>query len=171
MQSTVPVFHGPVIATLGLKKDDPMNETIILRSATIQDADLLLEWRNDPETRKASHNTAKVQRDEHISWLSRTLNNPNRRLFVAEEDGVPVGTVRADLSEGVWELSWTVAPNARRRGVAKRMVALLAYQISDPIRAEVKAGNLASARIAEHAGMKFDREANGVLHYVRAALR
>jgi RimJ/RimL family protein N-acetyltransferase len=148
-----------------------MNETIILRSATIQDTDLLLEWRNDPETRRASHNTAEVQRDEHISWLSRTLNNPNRRLFVAEEDGVPVGTVRADLSEGVWELSWTVAPSARGRGVAKRMVALLAHQISDPIRAEVKAGNLASARIAEDAGMKLDREANGVLHYVRAALR
>ena len=148
-----------------------MSEPITLRLTTIQDADLLLEWRNDPETRKASHNTAEVQRDEHVTWLSRTLSNPNRRLFVAEEDGVPVGTARADLSEGVWELSWTVAPNARGRGVAKRMVALLASQISEPIRAEVKAGNLASVRIAEHAGMKFDREANGVLHYARAALR
>jgi len=147
-----------------------MNETIILRPATIQDADLLLEWRNDPETRKASHNTAEVQRDEHISWLSRTLNNPNRRLFVAEEDGAPVGTVRAELSEGVWELSWTVSPLARGRGVGKRMVALLASQISAPIRAEVKAGNIASARIAEHTGMEFDRETNGVLHYRRGAL-
>ncbi len=53
-----------------------MNETITLRRATIKDADILLEWRNDPETRKASHNTAEVQRSDHVSWLSRTLGNP-----------------------------------------------------------------------------------------------
>ena len=84
-----------------------MNETIILRPATTEDADILLEWRNDPETRIASHNTAEVQRNDHISWLSRTLGNPERRLYVAEEDGDPVGTVRADFADGVWELSWT----------------------------------------------------------------
>jgi len=148
-----------------------MSEDITLRLATIQDADLLLEWRNDPETREASHNTTEVQRDEHVSWLSRTLNNPNRRLYVAEDNGVPVGTVRADLSEGVWELSWTVSPSARGRGVAKQMVAGLAHQISEPVRAEVKAGNVASARIAEHAGMEFERETDGVCHYRRAALK
>jgi len=148
-----------------------MSGTITLRLATIQDADLLLEWRNDPETRNASHNAAEVQRDEHISWLLRTLDNRNRRLFVAEEEGVPVGSVRADFSEGVYELSWTTAPSARGRGVAKRMVALLAQQISESIRAEVKTGNIASSRIAEHAGMEFDREAEGVLHYRRSAFK
>jgi len=147
-----------------------MNEAIRLRPATMKDADILLEWRNDPETRKASHNTAEVQRNDHISWLSRTLGNPDRRLYVAEENGDPVGSVRADFSDGVWELSWTVSPRARGRGVAKRMVAVLANEISDPIRAEVKTGNISSARIAEHAGMVFERETDGVLHYMRAAL-
>jgi RimJ/RimL family protein N-acetyltransferase len=50
------------------------------------------------------------------------------------------------------------------------MVALLAHQIPEPIRAEVKVGNIASARIAEHAGMEFDREEDGMLDYRRAAL-
>jgi len=148
-----------------------MSERMKLRPVTIEDADLLLEWRNDPQTRMASHNTEEVKRDEHISWLTRSLDNPSRRLFIAEEDGVPVGTVRADYSDGVYELSWTVAPNARGRGVGKRMVALLANQITEPIRAEVKVGNEASIRIAEYAGMEYDREDNGVLHYRRAALK
>ncbi len=147
-----------------------MNEDMTLRSVTMNDADMLLEWRNDPETRKASHSTDEVQRNEHISWLSRTLSNPNRRLYIAEEDSVPVGTVRADLFDGVWELSWTVSPRARRQGVAKRMVGMLANQILEPIRAEVKTGNIVSARIAEHAGMEFQRETDGVLHYKREAL-
>jgi len=86
-----------------------------------------------------------------------------------EENGVPIGTVRADVSDGVHELSWTVAPNARGRGVAKRMVALLASRILEPIRAEVKPGNTVSTRVAEHAGMQFDCETDGVLHYRRAA--
>ncbi len=147
-----------------------MKEEISLRAAAMDDADMLLEWRNDPGARKASHNTAEVQRIEHISWLSQTLSNPNRRLYVAEEYGVPVGTIRADFADGVWELSWTVSPKARGRGVAKHMVAEMANQISEPIRAEVKIGNIASARIAEYAGMEFERETGGVLHYKRAAL-
>lgn len=147
-----------------------MNEKITLRLATMNDADMLLEWRNDPETKKASHDTAEVQRNEHMSWLSRALSNPNRKLYLAEESGTPVGTVRADFSHGLLELSWTVSPRARGRGVAKRMVAVLANQISEPIRAEVKAGNIASVRVAEHAGMEFEREIDGVLHYKRAAL-
>ena len=149
-----------------------MDQETTLRLATMNDADRLLEWRNDLETRKASHNTAEVQRNEHISWLSQVLSNPNRRLYVAEENDTPIGTVRADCSDGgVWELSWTVSPSARGQGVAKRMVAALAKQISEPIRAEVKTGNIASARIAEHAGMESERETDGVLHYKRPALR
>ena len=149
-----------------------MSDTIKPRTATIQDADLLLEWRNDPKTRKASHNMEEVQRDEHISWLIKTLNNRNRRLLIAEESGVPIGTIRADYSNGMFELLWTVAPNARGRGVGKIMVDLLASQITEPIRSEVYAGNEASMRIAEYAGMLYDREEeNGLLHYRRTALK
>ena len=148
-----------------------MNEKITLRPATMEDVDMLLDWRNDPQTRKASHNTSEVIKEEHVAWLSMTLVNTNRKLLVAEEEGVPVGTIRADFSEGVWELSWTVAPHSRGQGVAKQMVALLAHEITEPIRAEVKTENIASARIAEHAGMAFDREVEGVYHYSREALK
>jgi len=146
-----------------------MNETIKLRPATLGDAEILLEWRNDSATRNASHNTAEVERNEHISWLSRTLGNLDCKLYVAEENGEPVGTVRADFADGVWELSWTVSPKARERGVAKRMVVVLANEILEPIRAEVKAGNIASAWIAEHVGMVFKQEIDGVLQYKRAS--
>ena len=137
----------------------------------MKDADMLLDWRNDPETKKASHSTSEVVKEEHVAWLSKILGNADRRLLVAEKNSAPVGTVRADFAEGVWELSWTVAPNSRGQGVAKRMVALLASEISEPIRAEVRANNITSARIAEHAGMAFNREVEGILHYSRKALK
>lgn len=148
-----------------------MNEGVALRQATLQDADLLLKWRNDTSTRLASHNAAVIQEDAHLSWLRECLSNPNRKLLIAQENGVAVGTVRADYSNGEWQLSWTVAPDKRGRGVAKRMVALLAQQIVDPIRAEIRVGNSASVRIAEHAGMHFDKESAGILHFRRGALK
>jgi RimJ/RimL family protein N-acetyltransferase len=141
-----------------------------LRPASLDDAELLLEWRNDLSTREASHNTAPICIDEHIEWLKRILANENRHLYVAEIDGAPVGTVRADYENPGYELSWTVSPSMRGHGVGKDMVRLLAKTISDSIRAEVKAGNIASIRIAEAAGMVFEREESGILHYRRGAV-
>lgn len=143
---------------------------IVLRPATIGDADLLLAWRNDGGTRHASHNTAEVSREEHVAWLNKVLRDGTRQLFIAEEEGVAVGTVRADMADGIHELSWTVAPEARGHGVAKRMVAALASQISEPLRAEIKADNTASVRVAEHAGMYLKCEADGILYYARGPI-
>ena len=143
--------------------------TIRLRPATADDAALLLNWRNDPSTRSSSFETGEVQKREHISWLTSVLADKDRQLLIAEENGVPVGTVRADLCDGVYELSWTVAPDARGRGVGKRIIMLVASQISEPIRAKVKSDNIASVRIAKHAGMVFEREVTGILYYTRIA--
>lgn len=152
-----------------LHDSDLKNGDIALRPASLQDADFLLECRNDPNVRLASHHTAKISREDHLVWLEEAIDSPDQRLFVAEENGVPVGTVRADYSNGEFVLSWSVVPRARGHGVAKRMVALLASTIAAPIRAEVKASNKASASIAECAGMEFVEESNGVLHYRREA--
>jgi RimJ/RimL family protein N-acetyltransferase len=137
------------------------------RPAAMHDAELLLKWRNDQGTREASHNVETIVLESHRAWLAKTLKNPDRRLLVAILNGVPVGTVRADLDDGVWKLSWTVAPEARGQGIGKRMVAYLADQIEGPIRAEVKAGNDPSGRIAEHAGMTLEKEVDGILHFGR----
>lgn len=141
-----------------------------LRPATLQDAGLLLAWRNDPDTRRASHQNDVIPMATHMAWLARALEDPCRRLCMAEAHGVPVGTVRADFSHGAHVLSWTVAPEARGRGLASRMVAMFAHGLREPLRAEIRVGNLASVRVAEHAGLVFEREADGVLSFSRPAL-
>ena len=141
-----------------------------LRLARLDDAKVLLEWRNNSLTRQASHNTALISEDEHIQWLTSILENENRKLYVAEIDGEPAGTVRVDSEKYGFELSWTVSPMRRGSGIGKEMVSQLAKGISVPIRAEIKSGNVASIRIAEEAGMMFDREEDGVLYYHRDAI-
>jgi RimJ/RimL family protein N-acetyltransferase len=138
-----------------------------LRRATIADADMLLEWQNDPGTRRYSRRSEPIAPDEHNGWLAQTLRDESRRLLITEEDGIPVGMVRADFADGAWELSWLVAPGSRGRDLGRRMVMKLAGEIPEPIRAEVMADNIASQRIAASAGMELVREEGGMLHYFR----
>lgn len=144
---------------------------IELRHASMDDADLLLQWRNDPITRRAGHNTLEVGRSEHLAWLEKTTRSESRRLLVAEKDGVPVGTVRLDFHDGECELSWTTAPSQRGKGIAKEMVAKVASGITQAIRAAVKSDNAASERIALHAGMIFVCEKNGLKYFRREAVK
>ncbi len=146
-------------------------QKIILRRAGMEDQDILLAWRNDPLTRSQSRNTGKIPQEEHKKWLKKTLQNPNRQLFIAETAGIPVGTVRADYSENSCELSWTVSPSARGKGVGKRMVALVAQSIKTLITARIKVGNTASERIAAHIGMKLKYEKDAMLYFERPQLK
>lgn len=117
----------------------------------MSDAEILLYWRNDPLTKAMSINTSDVSETEHLAWLAKTLSNPARKLYVAEMDGVPVGTVRADLGNPT-ELSWTVAPEHRGNGYGKSMVSIAA-RLHRPAKAVIKPENSASMRIAEDAGL------------------
>lgn len=140
-----------------------------LRKATLEDGKTLFDWRNDPLTREASHNTGELSLAAHMAWLTTSLENPNRTLLIAEDNGLQLGTVRMDHGKDSTELSWTVAPSARGRGVAKQMVTKAAETCTVAICAEVKAGNLASAKVAEAAGMALARQEAGILYYYRKA--
>lgn len=138
-----------------------------LRKAGIEDSDLLLAWRNDEGTRKNSLNSALVQDDEHARWLDHTLRSPDRSLLIIEDEGTPVGTVRIDsLPDGQKELSWTIAPERRGRGIAKQAVKQVIDEHPDWVFvAQIKAANAASIRIAEDAGFRFQRKEGGVLFF------
>lgn len=141
-----------------------------LRPATVEDGALLHAWRNDPETRKNSRNRAPVSVEEHAAWLRATLAAPDRRLLIAEHDGVPVGTVRCDGSAGgQWELSWTVAPGMRGRGLGRQMVCEAASMCDGRVCAWIRPGNTPSEAIAAAAGMIKDVERDGFVLWRRVA--
>jgi RimJ/RimL family protein N-acetyltransferase len=138
---------------------------MILRPATTDDAQLLFDWRNDPVTRAASHNVGELKYSDHVAWLRRSLSMPNRSILIALVNDIPVGTVRLDRSDETTELSWTVAPEHRNRGYGRTMVGLAMNDISGPIRAEIKVGNIASIRIAQTVGMRAVETRDGILHF------
>jgi RimJ/RimL family protein N-acetyltransferase len=126
-----------------------------MRKVTMEDARMLFNWRNDWETRKHSRNPGPVTWDEHCAWLRDRIEDaavPHRMLRVFEDNGGSlVGVVRADEREGgAYELSYTVAPDRRGRGLGRLMVLQFAGEAAPGRRfvAIIEKGHRPSEQIA-----------------------
>lgn len=118
-----------------------------LRAATIEDARLLFDWRNEPLTRVMSVKTEPITWEGHLQWLSARLARPEPGLYVCEDDKSPCGMVRIDGDE----ISYSVDREFRGKGLATRMLMLARHHFG-PKRARIKRGNEASAKAATKAG-------------------
>ncbi len=90
------------------------------RPASAADAELLHEWRNDETTRQWSRSSDPIAWHDHLQWLCGSLARDDRLLLIVENaEHTPVGTVRWDRGDDqTWEVSVTVAPQHRGRGLA-----------------------------------------------------
>lgn len=126
---------------------------VTLRPAKTSDAALLRDWRNDGQAVRFSGTPRRVSATEHARWLSARLADPATLLWIAEEDGVPVGQARIDQDGDVGTVSIAVAPRHRRRGVAAAILrAIIGINRASRLRALVHPANLASLHAFERAG-------------------
>jgi RimJ/RimL family protein N-acetyltransferase len=139
-----------------------------LRRATLDDAKRLYEWRTDPVTEANSLTPGPATFFEHEQWLRRVLANDRVALFIAEDADVAVGTGRLDIDGSRAEISVTVAPEARTRGVGTTIIDLLVEEARRrrlrQVTARVKGSNVASLRA--FLNVRFTPE-NGVLFLER----
>jgi RimJ/RimL family protein N-acetyltransferase len=138
-----------------------------LRRVLPQDATMLFKWRNDPATIAASRQAVPVTSSEHARWFETALGDPDRQIYIGEYERTPVGTVRVDRRADGQEVSWTVAPGARGKGIGKAIVKMVADTLAGRIYADIKTGNAASAAIAEHAGLTLQSERDGMRRFSR----
>jgi RimJ/RimL family protein N-acetyltransferase len=137
---------------------------LTFRPASMADAKILFEWRNDPDTRENSRITGELSWENHIGWLTSTVGGAisTRVLCIAERRGVPAGSVRSDQNErGEHELSWIVAPEARGQGVGKAMVVQFVHTAlcGKKVIVSIREGNTPSEKIAQALGLrKAERE-------------
>ena len=130
---------------------------IALRPASPADADLLLGWRNDPATRRASFDEEEIDEDTHRSWLAARLVDARSAILIAHVDGQPAGQVRLDMdAERGAMVSIGLAPAMRGRGLAAsvlRAVETVARERGiTRLVAEVKLDNRASLATFRRAG-------------------
>src|SRR3989338_8950672 len=122
---------------------------LTLRPATLDDAHLLWECRNDPYARRASLIPEPIPFTGHVEWFRQSLTNPLRRIWIAEtSDHTPVGYGRLDweIEGGDPTISVAIAPVLRRMGFGVQVIQLTTSMASGSVWASIKSTNVASLR-------------------------
>jgi UDP-2,4-diacetamido-2,4,6-trideoxy-beta-L-altropyranose hydrolase len=146
---------------------------LTLRPANERDEELLLEWANDPATRRNAFTQARVTSAGHKIWLQAKLNEPGCRMFILETvDKIPVGQVRFDREGQASAISYSVAPLLRGRGLGAKILEIALSSLAceghnEPILGRVKPTNLASRRIFEKLGFALVGETADALEFRR----
>jgi RimJ/RimL family protein N-acetyltransferase len=139
----------------------------VLRKAKKKDGLDVFNWRNDPDTRKASFSIEKITYEAHEQWFENFLKSTSGVMYIGVYEGTSVGVVRADKDEKGFEISWNVAPDKRKKGFGKQMVKALIDKLDATCFAKVKPTNTASQKIARFSGMRLLKETPTMLIYVK----
>lgn len=138
-----------VSAALTITTETPL----LVRHARLSDEALLLTWTNDPETRQNSFLPDPISPETHRRWFHTRLRDlDNCRLYiVVTEEGIPVGQVRFERQDLAWVISYSLAPQFRKRGLGRPLLkaALLKMRSEHPgalVLGRVKPDNLPSRK-------------------------
>jgi UDP-2,4-diacetamido-2,4,6-trideoxy-beta-L-altropyranose hydrolase len=132
---------------------------VVLRRASIEDCELLWNWRNDPLVRSLSFSSDLIPWEVHLHWLKNKLKDPQCWIFVGLGDGnKPVGQIRVELGAArEAEVHISIDTSMRGRGHGSAM--LLAIQeelfrldLADTIHAFIKSTNRGSIYAFQKAG-------------------
>lgn len=142
----------------------------------IESSDMLtiLEWSNDPETRKQSFNPSPISIEEHEAWFSRKLIAMTSKqcfFYMLEKNNIPIGSIRLDSvndTDSTYIISYMISPDFRGFGfgsqIIKSLIELLdeGSIIQKPIylSAYVKHSNIASQKCFQKLNFKETRFAN-----------
>ena len=108
-----------------------IKEKIVLRRASMQDAELLFQWKNDKATIENSITKRGVTMEEHLKWLQNVIDSAQRQLFILDVDGVSVGQLRLDME---------VLAGMDKTGAEKEVTATEIQKNKGPVTAEISYG-------------------------------
>ena len=129
-----------------------------LRDVTDIDRELIWHWANEEETREASYSQAQISWNEHVRWFDSVRRQKNHRFFIADDGRKkPIGQIRFEIDNKEAIISFSVSPEARRRGYGKEILFKAVTKIFnetniEQVSAYVKSDNEASLRVFQKAG-------------------
>lgn len=131
-----------------------------LRTATIEDMDLLFEWANNPTVRQNSFQTAEIPYAEHQEWYRRLLKREDCRQYIYVCDDEVIGQIRVTVENDAAEIGYSVCEEKRGMGYGQEMLRLLPTCIKRDfpqvkrLTARVKPENTGSQKAFLKAGFK-----------------
>ncbi len=143
-----------VVKQISISIGTQINSQVSLLPATLDDAKVIFTWQSNPIVRKYLRNNQPVQWQEHIDWLTKTLENPNVYLFLIKYNKISVGTLRLDkIKDLQWEISIIIDPNYQGKNIALKAIQQIpTFFKKAGVIAEVHQDNHASHKLFTAAG-------------------
>lgn len=136
------------------------NVDIKLRTIEPHDIDKLFEWRNHPDVRSKSFNTAPILWAEHEQWVKTKINDPYTTIYMAYCGQNDIGSIRFENKGDAVKVSVMLNPSFVGKGLGAGIIRsavekyLSEKNSNKNIIAEIKKDNIASIKAFQKAGFK-----------------
>ena len=102
---------------------------ILIKKVSLENSQILFEWRNDKLTRSMSINNKIITLNEHKKWLKKTIKNANQIFYIGFYENsnktFPIGSIRFNLvneKNKSYEISIITNPELRGKGFGKSLL-------------------------------------------------
>ncbi len=142
-----------------------MNQQVTLLPATKSNCQLVYDWANDPEVRKASFSSEPIPWKDHCSWYETMLRSDSCVMSLIQDEQLRfVGVVRMSLDGTKARVSLTIAPERRGNGYGVSALRLSCQNVFkkhgiESVDAFIKKNNAASIRCFIKAGFVGGKDA------------
>ena len=121
------------------------NADVTLRRADLTDRERVYEYNFASDVRAVSGSPNTVSYSDHVRWFSTRIIDPSSPIWIVEQYGEPVGTVRIDARDGVnAKISIALAQNARGHGIGRKAIELACTKWGGAVVAEIHESNARS---------------------------
>ena len=143
-------------------------KAIYLREANSEDVKLLFDWANEPAVRANSLNSEPIPFETHQKWFDSQLHNPDTKMFVLTDGIKPLGQIRIQKKESLWEIGYSIAREQRGKKLGAEIVRLLLDKFSHySFKAIVKQENTASIKVFENLGFESTEPDDDILTFIK----
>ena len=148
------------------------NSKIQLRNVEEEDCEDLYKWRTNPVSMQMAFNKEEIPYENHLEWFKNSLQNTNRVLYIALNDGgEKIGQIRFDRAGNKSLLAVvdvTVDPNQRGKRYGKEIIkngSIRYLKENDPkvIIAQIREINIPSVKAFSKAGYKEFARFDGII--------
>ena len=97
----------------------------------VDDADMVLSWRNHPEIRKFMLTQHEIPKEEHLKWFENAQHDADTRLQIFSDNGTPFGFINFKIEAEHQRADWGfyISPDAPKGSGMRMGKAALSYSV------------------------------------------
>ena len=155
-------------------KPQETRQALTIRRAVEGDSKDIWQWRNDPTTKANSINTDDVSWENHCVWYQKSLQNPDRFLYIGiDTKENKIGMCRFDVSGNEAEVSINLNPVFRNQKLSEPLLISSIRQFDKlaniVLHATIKHFNIASQQCFKKAGFTHISDDSEYRYYQRCS--